>query len=486
MAATCSLLHAEITSYYPLATEPGWVETSVGESFLDGNTTVSEIRNLLGIDADDKIVMPIIPGFRGGNPIGVVNDSDGGDFDDPFQTQGKTDETVDADGITLWKTTVGSLNGGSGQGTAGIVFESTSTYQAMGPSGTLSEGALLTRRTVKIGEEVSTRYRLVMESTSSSKSLGIDLRSVTVTTVDHRSVFVGTDIASNLFPGSNPVLVTDPYSALVRVTETSSSGTSETFQIVDGVETSFGPEPTGGSTITSIEWLVKGVGAVRFLFAFGDWLDPIVENSLFNNGSNVVSAQTLEAFISADDLISEQLRVSGGSLADAADTVLTGSHQEIVLWPVPIEREIIFLPIDAGSQLAAKAIEAGLSGNDAQPGASPQLDGIPNILKFAFNMDLSRPAFTAINEASNFGLPIADVVQNGQTQTFQLKFVRQKNSALTYTPIYSQSPDRSSFVPLTGIETTTPINDSFERVCIDSTVILQESSPIFGLVKVEY
>lgn len=133
MATTCSLLQAETTSYYPLATEPGWIETSVSESLLDGNKTRAETRNLLGLDSDNKIIMPLIPGFRGGSPIGVINESDGGDFGDPFQTQGKTDETVDEVGLTLWKTTAGSLNGGGGQGAASIEFESTTTYQALGP-----------------------------------------------------------------------------------------------------------------------------------------------------------------------------------------------------------------------------------------------------------------------------------------------------------------------------------------------------------------
>lgn len=213
-----------------------------------------------------------------------------------------------------------------------------------------------------------------------------------------------------------------------------------------------GIQPTGGSTITSVEWIVKGIGVVRFLFVFGEWMDPIMENSIFNNGSNVMGAISLEELIPSDDIILEQLRASGGSLNDAADTTLTSMDQEITLWPIPIEREVIIQPPDVVSQLAAEAADAGLSGNNLLPEAMPQLDGISNILKFAFNMDLSRPADATITETSDFGLPIADIAQNGQTQTFQLKFVRKKNSALTYTPMYSQSPDRSSFVPLTGVE----------------------------------
>ncbi len=478
-------LLGQVTSYYPLATEPSWVETSVDESFLDGNTTSSTQTNLTGFDGS-KYIIPIIPGFRGGTPIGVTSHSDGGDFGDPFDTFGKTDETVDETGITLWKTLVGSLGGGSGQGAASLIFEGTTTYATIGPQGTTSDGVVLYRRKATIGEIVGTRYRQNYESISSNKELDIDMRILSTTIIDYRSVYAGTSMVPGLYPGSDPVLVTDPYNALVRVSESTLTGTTESFVIAeDGSETSFGSNEIGPTTLTSIEWTVKGIGVVRLLIASGGWLDEIVSRSLFNNGSNVVGVISLEELIPTSDLFSEILRSSGGNLTDAADTILTDVGQEIILWPIPEEREVVYLA-DPTSQLADAAKNAGLTGDDLTPEAIPMNDGIPNILKFAFNMDLSNADTHTLSNEGSSGLPAVAILKDGTDRILQIDYIRRKNAGLIYTPVYSTSLNPQSFVTVTGIETVTPVNDSLDRVCVEMPIDFSDTNAYFSKVKVEY
>ncbi len=332
---------------------------------------------------------------------------------------------------------------------------------------------------------ITTRYLHESESTSHHPELGFSLRTVSRSTIEHRAVYAGTATVAGLYPGSNPVRVTDPFSALVRVTETILNGTTETYQIVDGVETELEPSELGPSTSTSIEWVVKGIGAVRLLFAFGEWLDPIISNSIFNNGSNVVGAISLEELIPESDIFSEHLRASGGNPNDAADTHLTEVGQEIILWPVPEEREYVF-EADAKSQLETAAVSAGLAGDEALPEAIPQNDGVPNILKFAFNMDLASPDSQTLSGEGNSGLPAISIVEESQTKKLQFDFLRRKNSGLTYTPVYSTDLDPQTFSPATGTEIVTNVDALFDRVCVDMPIDFSDTNAYFGRIKVEY
>ncbi|MDG2167270.1 MAG: hypothetical protein P8L44_04990 [Opitutales bacterium] len=395
----------QVESYYPLATEPGWTETSVSKSFFDGSTIRAESRNLLGLDPEDRIIMPIINGFRGTVPIETISHSDGGEFNDPFSTIGRSDQSVDETGNRLWNTTAASLNGGSGQGAASITLDSTTTYTGLGLGDAPTDGVRLIRRIATIGEVTLVRYHQLMESTSSSPDF--DLRTVSNDIVDRRSVYAGTDTINNLYGGSDPLIVTESYEALVRVSETNISGSTETFMINGRSETSLGVTDNFGPSITTIEWTVKGVGLVKLLIVFIEWIDPIVDNSIFSNGSGVIGATTLEELIPQDDFISEQLLASGGNANDAEDTILTTTGQQIVLWPIPPEREIAPPPADPATQIENAAASAGLSGEELLPLAMPKRDGVQNLMKFAFNLDFSKPDSRTWLPGSDSGLPLA-------------------------------------------------------------------------------
>jgi subtilisin-like proprotein convertase family protein len=119
---------------------------------------------------------------------------------------------------------------------------------------------------------------------------------------------------------------------------------------------------------------------------------------------------------------------------------------------------------------------AGLTGDDADPDASPQGDGLKNLLKYAFNLnalspDARRLVFGASGKA---GLPAQQVVRAGSTVSITVEYLRRRDSGLIYTPM--RSPDMSplSFVPMSGAETVETIDANWERVRL--TEILDAAS----------
>ena len=114
----------------------------------------------------------------------------------------------------------------------------------------------------------------------------------------------------------------------------------------------------------------------------------------------------------------------------------------------------------------AAATEAGLTGENAAPTASP-FGGPNNLLKYALNMDLTRADSSRMVEGGTSGLPLLRIVTNDeQGRHWVCEYVRRKGSGLTYTPKRSHELTPGSFVPITGSETITGIDDFWERVVI--------------------
>ena len=110
---------------------------------------------------------------------------------------------------------------------------------------------------------------------------------------------------------------------------------------------------------------------------------------------------------------------------------------------------------------------AGLSGDDALPGAIPFGDGVPNILKFAFNMNGGGPDSSILTPGGTKGLPAAALDETGESPVWRVEFVRRKGSGLSYTPQKSTSLTSESFGPMTGKTTFTVIDDDWERVVVE-------------------
>jgi hypothetical protein len=127
----------------------------------------------------------------------------------------------------------------------------------------------------------------------------------------------------------------------------------------------------------------------------------------------------------------------------------------------------------------------GLTGADATPEATPAGDGIPNLLKFAFNMD----ATTSYQGASRHltagtgvaGLPLVTMVSTTGGQRLRIEYIRRRNdNSLAYQPQFSN--DLASWVSAVSAPTVTAIDADWERVVVED--LLDAWTKRFGRVKV--
>jgi hypothetical protein len=128
----------------------------------------------------------------------------------------------------------------------------------------------------------------------------------------------------------------------------------------------------------------------------------------------------------------------------------------------------------------------GLTGADAQPAAQPFGDGLPNLLKYAFNMPLDGPRSNLLNPTTGpgaNGLPVFTQQLIGPSPTFRVQFLRRKNSDLSYVPQWSTNLT-APFTPMLADEVVTPIDTEWERITVDEPLGLPLPSTFFGRVKV--
>ncbi|MEP2775627.1 MAG: hypothetical protein ABJQ29_03340 [Luteolibacter sp.] len=166
------------------------------------------------------------------------------------------------------------------------------------------------------------------------------------------------------------------------------------------------------------------------------------------------------------------------------------------------------LPVNAMSAselVSGAAEEAGLMGASAEPDAIPFADGVENILKYAFNMDLSMADVSTLTPGSgNSGLPVFNVEGSGSATAtasssegqfasrgpvgseFKVEFIRRKGSGLTYTPKISTTLLPDSFSEMTGTETVSPVgtDGKFERVVVRQPYDPAVTPKAFGIVEV--
>jgi hypothetical protein len=123
-----------------------------------------------------------------------------------------------------------------------------------------------------------------------------------------------------------------------------------------------------------------------------------------------------------------------------------------------------------------------LTGPAAAPDAMPFGDGIANLLKYAFQMNLAGPdvhAFAARWRAGNSGLPIAQLVNiGGQTFLTNSSLFASKGSGMTYTPQKSTTLAPGSFVAMIGAITVQNLGAECERVIVSEPVDLATTSEL--------
>lgn len=131
------------------------------------------------------------------------------------------------------------------------------------------------------------------------------------------------------------------------------------------------------------------------------------------------------------------------------------------------------------------ATSQGLSGPNALPTATPFGDGVPNLLKYAFNMPLDGPRSNAFNPAAGpgaNGLPVFTVNPSGPNPTLTANFLRRRNSGLNYVP--QRGTSLGSFSPMTGPQVVTPIDADWELVTVEEPLGSPVPSAAFSRVAV--
>jgi hypothetical protein len=127
----------------------------------------------------------------------------------------------------------------------------------------------------------------------------------------------------------------------------------------------------------------------------------------------------------------------------------------------PFEIALIGTGSTAQQLLEGYATSAGLIGLDTEPGATPYKDGVPNLLKYAFNMNAAGPdRRTLVPGTGTVGLPVLRIVSGN----VRYEFLRRKNSGLIYTPQQSSNLSGTSWQAATGTTTVTSIDENRERV----------------------
>lgn len=141
--------------------------------------------------------------------------------------------------------------------------------------------------------------------------------------------------------------------------------------------------------------------------------------------------------------------------------------------------------VSAGSDhpIYSAMTSAGLKGVAAEPDAVPHGDGVVNLLKYAFNLDLAAPdCRTLVPATGTAGLPVVSTVtENGITVT-RFEYIRRKDAGLVYQPKFSA--DLKVWSAPAGDPSVTPVDEIWERVVYQ----LQAAAPgtRFAIVEVGF
>lgn len=136
------------------------------------------------------------------------------------------------------------------------------------------------------------------------------------------------------------------------------------------------------------------------------------------------------------------------------------------------------------AQIDTAIANAGLTGADAANDAIPHHDGVENLLKYAFNMNLTNSDSSIMQPDGNSGVPSGDLVEvDGQT-FWRVQYVRRKGSGLNYTPQKTDSLTQE-FIPLEGGVSVENIDANWARYTVDEPCDPETVSQCFSRVQVE-
>jgi len=139
--------------------------------------------------------------------------------------------------------------------------------------------------------------------------------------------------------------------------------------------------------------------------------------------------------------------------------------------------------IDTPQQKFDNAVAAaGLTGSDALANATPHDDSIFNLLKYAFNLNLSTSDVRTLTPGTGTaGLPVITVPSPG---VMRVEYVRRLGSGLVYTPRKSSNLASGSWTSLMATPVVTAIDADWERLHHDEPFDPATTPSMFGSVEV--
>ncbi|NDV62179.1 hypothetical protein G0Q06_06945 [Puniceicoccales bacterium CK1056] len=333
----CSLILLTAASglasdYFPSITTPEWEESYFFTAEYVGDT-YSQLENLRGANN----AMQIIREFSGNTFLKQKSITQNAFFPGLPRTDTWIDNELTDEGLyfhgnksVTYKTTSGHIADGVMSTIERVIWGRTL-------SGTTSNKVLQERQSKKIGEVTNHEYQTEQVATISATAMKIILgegysgedrqTQTSLTTREVRSVIAGFDDIDGLYPGSNPVKVTPGYRALVRITETYSYGTMTT-ETIGGQFPGTATNDIDGITVTTIDWMVDGIGGIRTVLKFGAYLDDILNAPIFDKGDGVVVALDLKTLLGGE-FDQEVLRSGGGNILLAKDAMAINGRVDL-------------------------------------------------------------------------------------------------------------------------------------------------------------
>jgi hypothetical protein len=148
-----------------------------------------------------------------------------------------------------------------------------------------------------------------------------------------------------------------------------------------------------------------------------------------------------------------------------------------------LSTEISFVTPEIGTAYSQWAAASGLSGPAAAAMAQPFSDGVPNLMKYACNLNATGPDRTVLARGvGTAGLPVFALEGSGSQSRFTVEYLRRKDGGLVYTPMVSS--DLVNFAPMTGSTFVTNIDGDWERVVLQMPCDPEASPSLFGRVEV--
>ena len=193
----------------------------------------------------------------------------------------------------------------------------------------------------------------------------------------------------------------------------------------------------------------------------------------------------------------ESLDEFGSSVAISGENIVVGAHfEKSSATGVNGEQNdnsardsgaaYVFLEGSLPTGYVAAVQAAGLMGLNGLPEATPFDDGVNNLLKYAFNLDLSGPDSRVLEPSGVSGLPFGETFGVAGDLFFRFEYVGLTNNEVIYEPQMSPTLEPGSFVPIPGVPSQESIDTEWERFTFETPIDPENTPRNFFRVDVRF